>query len=196
MITPTPYWYLRHGETDWNRQGLSQGRTDIPLNATGLAQAETAGKALVANATGDLKIARIVSSPLSRALRTAEVAADCLAHATGHRPLIGMDVGLEEVCFGEQEGQPMGEWYDDWIEGHYTPPGAEPFAFLRDRAVAALNRALVGPDLVLVVAHGALFRALRSAMHLPANVRLPNAVPLLVEPPVGGAPAWTLRRFD
>ena len=39
MSTPlsaTPFWFLRHGETDWNAQGLSQGNIDIPLNATGL----------------------------------------------------------------------------------------------------------------------------------------------------------------
>jgi probable phosphoglycerate mutase len=34
-LTRTAFWYLRHGETDWNAQGLSQGSTDIPLNAVG-----------------------------------------------------------------------------------------------------------------------------------------------------------------
>ncbi|NHN84962.1 histidine phosphatase family protein [Acetobacter musti] len=192
MITDAPYWYLRHGETDWNKKGLSQGRTDIPLNATGIAQAEAAGAILAERAVAGLSIRRIVSSPLTRALRTAEIAADALGCANT-RPTLSVDPGLEEVCFGEQEGQPMGEWYDDWIAGHYTPPGAEPFALLRDRAVSAVNRALAGDGMVMIVAHGALFRALRSAMRLPANVRLPNATPLVAEPPSeGGLSPWKL----
>ncbi|NHO32388.1 histidine phosphatase family protein [Acetobacter sp. LMG 1636] len=190
-MTPMRYWYLRHGETDWNKQGLSQGRTDIPLNATGLAQAEAAGELLTGRAAGALRIDRIVSSPLMRALRTAEVAADALERV-GPRPSLTVDQGLEEVCFGEQEGQSMGAWYDDWIAGHYTPPGAEPFMLLRDRAVEAVNRALGGPGTVMIVAHGALFRALRSAMHLPANVRLPNATPLVAEPPAITGTPWKL----
>ena len=53
---------------------------------------------------------------------------------------------------------------------------------LRARALAAVNRALERPGLVLVVAHGALFRALRLALgHVP-NVRTPNALPLWCEP--------------
>ena len=41
-LTQVPFWYLRHGETDWNAQGLSQGSIDIPLNPTGLEQARSA----------------------------------------------------------------------------------------------------------------------------------------------------------
>ncbi|MBO1358254.1 histidine phosphatase family protein [Acetobacter sacchari] len=194
VIDPTPFWYLRHGETDWNRRGLSQGRTDIPLNATGLEQAEQAGRTLIEAVQGGPKIDRVISSPLVRAARTAEIAVEALA-ASGVRPSLGFDADLQEVCFGEQEGQPMGEWYDDWIAGHYTPPGAEPFALLRDRAVAGVNRALTGQGTVLIVAHGALFRALRSAMSLEPNVRLPNAVPLKLDPPsVGGTP-WSLNQL-
>lgn len=99
------------------------------------------------------------------------------------------DDGLREVSFGVQEGQPMSDWFDDWIFGRFTPAGAEPFAALRARATAAINRALAYPAPVLVVAHGALFRALRAEMGLPPRERMPNATPTLCTP---GSPAWTL----
>jgi broad specificity phosphatase PhoE len=86
----------------------------------------------------------------------------------------------------------MGEWYDDWIAGTYTPEGAEPFPVLLARAVAAVNRALERPAPVLVVAHGALFRALRLSFGLEPNVRTPNALPVRCEPPAEGGDAWTL----
>ena len=41
-LHPVAFWFLRHGETDWNAQNLSQGNVDIPLNETGLAQARSA----------------------------------------------------------------------------------------------------------------------------------------------------------
>jgi broad specificity phosphatase PhoE len=180
-LRPVPFWFLRHGETDWNAQGLSQGRTDIPLNAVGLAQAERAARTLEG-----LGIATIVASPLSRARVTAEIAAGALGLP------VSFDDDLREVNFGEQEGQPMGDWYDDWIAGTYTPERAEPFPALLARAVAAVNRALERPAPVLVVAHGALFRALRLAFGLEPNVRTPNALPVRCEPPAEGGDAWTL----
>jgi probable phosphoglycerate mutase len=158
-------------------QGLSQGNIDIPLNPTGLAQAHAAAAKL-----GQRGITTIIASPLSRARDTAEIVAAVLG-----LPVL-LDDGLREVSFGAQEGQVMADWFHDWIEGRFTPEGAEPFAALRARAVAAVNRALAHPAPVLVVAHGALFRSLRSAMGLPAHDRLPNATPMWCEP---GAP-WTL----
>ena len=180
-LQATPFWFLRHGETDWNAQGLSQGRTDIPLNAVGVAQAERAARTLA-----PLGIASVVASPLSRARVTAEIAAAALGLP------VSFDADLAEVNFGEQEGLPMGDWYDDWIAGDYTPIGAETFQQLRDRAAAAVNRALVLPGPVLVVAHGALFRALRLEMGLEANVRTPNALPLHLLPPAHGGTAWDI----
>ncbi|MFT8815138.1 histidine phosphatase family protein [Acetobacter fabarum] len=180
QLLPRPYWYLRHGQTDWNRAGLSQGRTDVPLNETGIEQAVEAGKLIeqAIRAAEQGRITRIVCSPLERAHRTAVIVRDQLvAHGLPALPL-SVDDGLAEVCFGEQEGQPIADWYDDWIAEQYTPPGAEPFAELKSRAARALNRATAADGLPLVVAHGALFRALRAVMALPANVRLPNAIPL------------------
>lgn len=170
-LSPVAFWYLRHGETDWNARGLSQGNVDVPLNATGLAQAREA--AAVLRGRG---IATIVASPLSRARVTAEIAAEALGLP------VATDELLREVAFGGQEGQPMQQWFDDWIAGTFTPADAEPFAALRTRAVTTLNRLLVLPAPLLVVGHGAFFRALRSAMGLAPNVRLANAAPLHCEP--------------
>jgi probable phosphoglycerate mutase len=175
-----PFWFLRHGETDWNAEGRSQGRTDIPLNGVGLAQARRAARTLAA--TGG--IATIVASPLIRARVTAEIAAEALGLP------VEFDEGLQEVNFGEQEGQPMGNWYDDWIAGQYTPAGGEPFSELLARAVAAVNRATARPGPVLIVAHGALFRALRLAFGHEPNVRTPNALPIRCEPPADGGSVW------
>ena len=52
------------------------------------------------------------------------------------------DEELREVGFGVQEGQPMAEWFDDWVEGRFTPDGGESFAALRTRTVRAIDRAL------------------------------------------------------
>jgi probable phosphoglycerate mutase len=180
----TPFWFLRHGETDWNARGLSQGNIDIPLNAVGRAQAERAAVALAAARGTPRAIASIVCSPLGRARDTAMAVAAKL----------GLEVEIEddlhEVSFGVQEGQEMGSWFDDWVDGRFTPEGAESFAQLRKRTVAVIDRCLARPGPVLVVAHGALWRAFRQAAGLPANVRTPNALPLWVTPPAAGETAW------
>jgi probable phosphoglycerate mutase len=180
-LNPIPFWFLRHGETDWNAKGLSQGRTDIPLNAIGLLQARRAAAALL-----DRGITAIVASPLVRALKTAEIVGEALQLP------VSTDPDLQETNFGEQEGQPMGDWYDDWIAGTYTPARAERFEELLARSVAAINRATAQPGPVLVVAHGALFRAMRLALGHEPNVRTPNALPIWCEPPVDGGRVWAV----
>jgi probable phosphoglycerate mutase len=180
-ITPLAFWFLRHGETDWNAQSLSQGNVDIPLNARGIAQAEAAAKALRGRG-----IVSIVHSPLGRARHTAEIVAAelCLP--------IMPDEDLRESAFGSHEGQPMGEWFAEWIGERFTPHGGEPFGDLRTRAVGAVNRALGHPPMVLLVGHGAFWRAIRSVIGLEVNVRTPNATPLHVAPPGDGETAWRL----
>jgi 2,3-bisphosphoglycerate-dependent phosphoglycerate mutase len=177
-ITRVAFWFLRHGETDWNAQGISQGNVDIPLNEVGLAQARAAAPLL-----RNRGIDSIVASPLSRARVTAEIVAQALALP------VQLDPGLREVRFGVQEGQKMSGWFPDWIAGIRTPEGAETFAALRTRAVAAINRALALPPVVLVVAHGAMFRTLRAAMGLEVDVRTQNAIPMFCEPTASG---WKL----
>src|SRR5881394_2534746 len=85
---------VRHGETSWNREGRYQGRTDVPLSTDGEAQVRALGVRLA-----HVSITRAVSSPLSRARRTAE------AVLTGRDVTLELDAGLVEISHGAWEGQ-------------------------------------------------------------------------------------------
>ncbi len=184
-VTHGAFWYLRHGETDWNRQGLSQGSIDIPLNATGLAQARDAAERLQGRGIGS-----IVASPLARARVTAEIVAEVLGLP------VTIDPDLREVGWGVHEGQPLAEWFHEWIDGRMTPEGAESFAALRQRVVAGLNRAMGLSPAVLIVAHGGVFRAIRSAMKVETTIRTRNCVPIWCEPPGAAGSDWSLAFHD
>lgn len=67
MKRKTSICLIRHGETDWNVLGKVQGRTDIPLNSTGIVQAEKCAELLKLS-----KWDVIITSPLKRAKETAE----------------------------------------------------------------------------------------------------------------------------
>ncbi len=178
-LSPREFWFLRHGETDWNTRKLTQGNVEVPLNEAGRAQARAAAERLRGRG-----IARMVCSTLGRAVETAEIVGAVLGLG------FTTDPDLRESWFGEQEGQPMGEWYASWVTGEYTPEGGEPFAHLCDRVIPAMNRAIALEGPVLVVAHGGMFRAVRAAMGLSPKVRTENGVPLLCVP---GVPAWEMR---
>ena len=62
---------IRHGQTEWNRFERFRGRADVPLNETGLVQAEATGRRVAA----EWKLTAVYSSPLSRAIETAQAVA-------------------------------------------------------------------------------------------------------------------------
>ena len=126
---------IRHGETDWNRDRLIQGSTDIPLNDTGRAQARATAAVLRERLDGAAP-ATIVSSDLARARETAEIIAAELAIAA---PLTYR--GLRERSYGEAEGVGIDEFRARWGDWHSAEvPGAEPWPALRERGIAALGR--------------------------------------------------------
>ena len=94
---------LRHGVTDWNRQGRFQGRTDIPLNDEGVSQAHAAALRLQT-----IRFDHVVASPLARALKTAEIIA-----AAANKPL-AVDDGIIECNFGSLEGLSIAEKMKAW----------------------------------------------------------------------------------
>ncbi len=167
-----PFWFLRHGETDYNAAGLSQGALDISLNATGRAQAAAAGPMLAGQG-----ITTIICSPMQRTRETADIVNDFL-----NLP-VSYEAGLREVVFGGMEGKPLYPWFSEWLEGRYTPEGAETFFEVLARVEDAMERVLSGRQgPLLIVAHGGIFRALRDLMRLPKQGLTPNAVPMFCVP--------------
>jgi broad specificity phosphatase PhoE len=126
---------LRHGATDWNREGRFQGRTDNPLNDTGIAQAHEAAAKLRA-----VEIGYVVSSPLLRAVQTAEIIAN-IASKT-----VALDHGLIELDFGSFEGRVVRELMMQHGKNNaqglvdMLPADSEPWADVASRALASVGR--------------------------------------------------------
>lgn len=154
-------YIVRHGQTDWNAQGITQGETDVPLNIAGIKQAEALSKDLK-----DVKFDAVFSSDLIRAKRTAEIIAleRKLAVNTTHL--------LRERRYGKLDGKPydmMREFHKTWetltklervhykpYEGYETDEEAVGrfITFLREVSVLYLGK------IVLVVSHGGIMRVL------------------------------------
>lgn len=139
---------VRHGQTDFNRDGKLQGTSDIPLNETGIAQAHKAARLL-----SDDHWDAVVSSPLERAAVTADIIA-----ATLGLEVSGRYASLIERAYGEAEGltkeQAVERFGTDW-------PGEEDFDDLQRRAVAAVDEvAELNPvGALVIVTHGTFIRA-------------------------------------
>ncbi len=174
-------YFVRHGETDWNAAKRYQGQRDIPLNATGRAQAARNGRAL-ATALGDFAhTLDYVASPLERARETMEI----VRREFGLPPRnYRSDDRLKEMHYGHWEGQlwddlpttdPVGfaaRKTDAWS---WQPRGGESYRELSKRIACWLQE--ISRDSV-VVAHGGVSRALRGLV-----LRIPEAeIPLLAVP--------------
>jgi broad specificity phosphatase PhoE len=151
----TELYLVRHGETDWNQQRRIQGLTDIPLNDTGREQARATGR-LLARRRWDA----VFSSPLRRALETAEIIAEELG-----LPAPATVDALVERNYGDAEGM---NFLD--IERKYPDRGSVPGQESREEVVARVLPALhelaaAHPDQrLVVVSHGGAIRAVLTAI--------------------------------
>lgn len=157
-----PILFVRHGETDWNKQGLIQGSIDTELNEMGHAQARAVAKLLAACAI-DLTDFEIIVSPQRRALQTAGYVLEALG-----RDEHGIERRVRELGFGEWEGRPMWELkaspvYPADPEGRFfwRPAGGESY----EDGLARVNewRATLRRP-TLVISHGAVGRCLMGAV--------------------------------
>lgn len=133
----TEMWLVRHGQTDWNLNGIYQGQSDIPLNETGIQQARDLAVEL-----RQTRFQRIYSSDLDRARQTAEIIAAELGV-----PVV-VDARLREINQGIWEGKTI-----DYVRQTYQPDfsrnpkyittpraeGAESLAEVLARMVEAAN---------------------------------------------------------
>ena len=174
VVEPTPLRILlvRHGETDWNSSGRFQGRSDVPLNELGLAQAEALGLALRPE-----RLSGIYSSPLRRALHTARI---IQMHHPGlslqvEPDLVEMDLGIFDGMQGALWVASHPDFLRVWREKPATlrMPGGETLQEVQSRAlkglmgIAARHRP---GETVLVCSHNfVILSILCHAMGLPLD---------------------------
>lgn len=160
MIT---WVFLRHGESVANAARVLSGWNDVALTDAGLAQARAAGAAMAQH-----RFDRAIASDLQRAHRTAGLALEAWAKASGHTaPALELDARLRERNLGGWQGlgydtlQQRGD--SATLTGWATrPPGGESLEDLAWRTVAALMvlESERMADTILVVAHGGVVRSL------------------------------------
>jgi probable phosphoglycerate mutase len=157
-------YYVRHGETDWNRDQRYQGQRDIPLNATGRSQAVRNGRALAETLGKDAAVIDYVASPLLRARETMELMrAELGLSPRGYRT----DDRLREIHYGYWEGElwnelpakdPQGFAAREADKWGWRPTGGESYRDLSERVAGWLRE--IERDAV-VAAHGGVMRVIR-----------------------------------
>jgi broad specificity phosphatase PhoE len=141
---------VRHGDTEWSENGRHTGRTDLPLLPSGVEHARSLAPALAR-----FSFALVLSSPLRRALQTAELA--------GFAERVKVDPGLAEWDYGDYEGLTSREIWRErpgwslWTDG---APGGESPEEVAARAQRVLATAAGAAGDVLIFAHGHILRVL------------------------------------
>jgi len=157
---------VRHGETNWNREGRFQGQIDIPLNANGRAQAEAASTFLA-----PVQIQRAYTSAMARPRQTAEaiLAAHPGVPLTSTKGLVEIGHGLWEGRLEPEIAEGWPELLADWKRAPETVqmPEGETIHDVWERSLATWNRIAASLDpqeTALVVAHDAVNKAILCAL--------------------------------
>lgn len=161
MIEPNPpIYFIRHGETDWNREGRIQGQIDIPLNDTGHQQAIAISRGL-RNFLGSTKVDLFVTSPLTRTRQT-------MGHLLREFDLpenrAETEPAMLELAFGIWEGHFFKDLKTNPLypkdltkRFHWRPEDGESYEDGMERVRQWIGR-IDGPT--VIVAHGAIGRCL------------------------------------
>jgi 2,3-bisphosphoglycerate-dependent phosphoglycerate mutase len=167
----TTFYFVRHGETEFNVARRVQGHSDSPLTVLGQRQAELVGQRLAYE-----KCQTIVTSDLGRAISTAAA----ISKACNLQPVV--TPAFREISFGKFECQPWDDCvqFDPALAGRWRSydvdakfPGGESRAETFERVQSAIM-ALVGkPDPIAIITHGGVIQILfRWVLGLPLKTQL------------------------
>ncbi len=146
--------FLRHGQTDWNLQFKMQGREEVPLNETGIAQARDSAEGFKDALTrAGISWTKIISSPLSRARDTAEIIKDAVGCE-----YFGIDERVIERDFGEMSGLVYEEYSRATFNNVPEIKTVETIESLMDRLNDFIRDNVSAGERVLIVTHGAVTR--------------------------------------
>ena len=189
-VPPARLLIVRHGQSTWNAAHRWQGSADPPLSALGEAQAREAAEALAGEG-----LEHVVTSPLRRAHRTADVIAEALGLGEP-----GVVADLAERDVGEWTGLTRGEIETRWPGAldppRADPPGGETHPAFRQRIARVLDE-LLGTHAgrtTVVVAHGGVIRGVEAACGVEPGP-IPNLVAWWVTGTAGApqpGPRWQL----
>lgn len=151
-------YLVRHGETEWNKEGRLQGRKDVPLNQHGIEQMEEIGKWVLHN---EVEADIIISSPLNRAIASAKIIAKRSSYDISK---IVLEPLLVERSFGDAEGLLWQERLESGLTDEAL--GMEMVDEVCNRARDCITKILdhyKGKN-ILIVAHGAIIKAVLVAL--------------------------------
>lgn len=138
-------YFIRHGQTDYNKKNLWMGRANFPLNTTGLQQVHNSAKVL-----SKIDFAQIYSSPLLRAIQTAQ----CINEMQRSIKKIKMLDELSERDFGLFEGAIKTQENRTKIE---TSPSVEAINEITERVAVAMEVISKSAGDVLIVSHSNVY---------------------------------------
>jgi probable phosphoglycerate mutase len=161
----TRFILVRHGQTEWNKVERFRGRADVPLNDTGLAQAEATGRRVAEEWTP----VAVYSSPLSRAVKTAEAIAGHFAlPVETHSGLVDIDYGRWHGLTPDDVKIRWPEIHDAWYHKPHTAriPDGETLEDLRLRGLTMLNEVAAqhAGETVVLVGHTVINRVILLAV--------------------------------
>lgn len=191
-IPHVPFYFVRHGQTDYNKDNKIMGQIDIPLNEVGLEQAQTVAKSIAR-----LEISHIISSPLKRALQTSEIIA-----STINKPFIVIDE-LMQNHLGIWEGRSKEEFlnetgienlFEHWKMGGDIE-GAESWINFVSRISVGLSSALTKTmhheNPILIVGHKPTYWAISQILNAKiVEIEAKNCGVYFFTPPASDSNQW------
>lgn len=181
IITHKPFLFIRHGETNCNKEQRIMGSRNIPLNNRGVLQAES-----VIILIKHSKITHIVSSPLSRAKQTADIINNTL------KVPITTNDDLKECNWGEAQGTIVEKSPVHLFLASGNPPaGGEAISAFKKRVLSAINTILDQDGLPLIIAHGGIYWAIMEDIGY-VEQDAGNIVPHYFRPPLSGKEKWSV----